>query len=400
MKFATIAEAFNHYKNHSAAELEKRAAEIGAIIDTDASADIDALNIELRGIKEARENIETRSQENGGALSFITGTSTAKKAFDAETVEATAEYRSAFLKSMLGRKLTEVEQRAFNLAAEKRAGFNQASNSAAVLPTATLNEIVKKARTMGGLLAECRAFAVPTKIAIPVGTPATKAAWHTEGAAVEADTASVATVSFEGYEILKVFSLSVKVATMSLAAFEAYLVEELTACVYECIGDALINGNGTNQGKGLNSITWNEGNSVTAASTGVTYANVVELVAMLKRGYAAGAKWAMSNATLYRDFYGMVDGNKRPIFIADAQGDTIGKLLGFEVVVDDNIADGEVYFGNYARYLGYNLANGVTIEASRESSFRSGLIDYRAIAVADCKPLVDEAFVKLVKASA
>ena len=108
----------------------------------------------------------------------------------------------------------------------------------------------------------------------------------------------------------------------------------------------------------------------------------------------------MNNATLYRDFYGMVDGNKRPIFIADAQGDTIGKLLGFEVVVDDNIADGEVYFGNYARYLGYNLANGVTIEASRESSFRSGLIDYRAIAVADCKPLVEEAFVKLVKASA
>ena len=400
MKFATIAEAFNHYKNYSAAELEKRAAEIGAIIDTDASADIDALNIELRGIKEARENIETRSQQNGGALSFITGTSNAKKAFDAETVEATAEYRSAFLKSMLGRKLTEVEQRAFNLAAEKRAGFNQASNSAAVLPTETLNEITKKARTMGGLLAECRAFAVPTKIAIPVGTPATKAAWHTEGAAVEADTASVATVSFDGYEILKVFSLSVKVSTMSLAAFEAYLVEELTACVMECIGDALINGNGTNQGKGLNSITWNEGNSVTAASTGVTYANVVELVAKLKRGYAAGAKWAMNNATLYRDFYGMVDGNKRPIFIADAQGDTIGKLLGFEVVVDDNIADGEVYFGNYARYLGYNLANGVTIEASRESSFRSGLIDYRAIAVADCKPLVDEAFVKLVKASA
>ena len=35
------------------------------------------------------------------------------------------------------------------------------------------------------------------------------------------------------------------------------------------------------------------------------------------------------------------------------------------------------------------------IETSRESSFKSGLIDYRALAVADCKPIVSEAFVKL-----
>ena len=35
------------------------------------------------------------------------------------------------------------------------------------------------------------------------------------------------------------------------------------------------------------------------------------------------------------------------------------------------------------------------LESSRESSFRSGLIDYRAMTVADTRVLVDEAFVKL-----
>ncbi|EIM5207124.1 hypothetical protein [Staphylococcus pseudintermedius] len=39
------------------------------------------------------------------------------------------------------------------------------------------------------------------------------------------------------------------------------------------------------------------------------------------------------------------------------------------------------------------------LESSRESSFRSGLIDYRAMAVADTRVLVDDAFVKLTSAS-
>ena len=93
-----------------------------------------------------------------------------------------------------------------------------------------------------------------------------------------------------------------------------------------------------------------------------------------------------------------MDGNKRPIFIADAQGDKIGKLLGFEVVIDDNIADGAAYFGNY-QYLGYNIPEGIAVEASRESSFKKGLIDYRALAIADTKPVVEEAFVKLYEAT-
>ena len=58
-----------------------------------------------------------------------------------------------------------------------------------------------------------------------------------------------------------------------------------------------------------------------------------------------------------------------------------------------------LYKGNF-NYMGYNLPQGIMIEASRQSSFKSGLIDYRAIAVADAKPLVEEAFVKLSMAAA
>lgn len=408
MKFKTVAEAFNFYRTKTVDEMIKRAAEIGAEIDSNPDADVEALNIELRGIKEARENVETRSEAKK-TLSFFEGMKKpVEKSFDAETVFDTPEYRSAFFKTMLNQKLSEVEKRAFAVGmevAEKRNdAYNTASNSAAVLPTATLNEIIKKARTIGGLLGECRAFNMPTKISIPIGTPATKAAWHTEAAAVESDNVSVAAVTFDGYEIMKIFSISEKARKMSISAFENYIIDELNACVMELLGYALINGSGSGEGTGLESgVTWVKTAGATkneveiAAATDLTYADVVSVVALLKRGYAAGAKWAMNNKTLYTYFYGMTDENGRPLFISDPKSETIGKILGFDVVIDDNIADGKAYLGNYAKYLGYNLPEGIVIESSRESSFKKGVVDYRAMAIADCKPLVADAFVRLHK---
>lgn len=405
MKFKTVAEAFNFYRVKSVQEMEQRAQEINKEIDTDVNADIEALNIELRGIKEAKENIELRSAGSGADLKVIAGMDTKpgeKKEFGADVFD-TKEYRSAFFKSMLGQELTEVEKSAYDKGleeSEKRAdAFNNTTSAAAVLPTATLNEVIKKARTMGGLIAEARNFNVPTKVSIPVGTPSNKANWHTEGANVESEKATVASVSFDGYEILKVFSISAKVRKMSIAAFEAYIVDELVNCTMETIEDALVNGTGSNQGAGLETITWGETNSKTyAKGTIPKFTDFAETIALLKRGYSKNAKWAMNNATLYNKVYSVTDDSKRPIFVHDAQGETVGKILGFDVVIDDNIADGSMYFGNY-QYLGYNIPEGIAVEASRESSFKKGLIDYRALAIADTKPIVEEAFVKLYEAA-
>ena len=408
MKFKTIAEAFNFYRTKTVEEMQTRAAQIATEIENNADADIDALNIELSGIKEARDNAESRSAAKR-TLSLLESMQTERRdAFTAENVFESAEYRNAFMKTMLNQKLSDAETRAFALGmqvAEKRNdAYNTASNSAAVLPTATLNEIIKKARTMGGLLGECRAFNIPTKISIPIGTPSDKAAWHTEAAAVESENVTVASVAFDGYEIMKVFSISEKVRKMSIAAFESYLVDELTACVMELLDYALINGSGSGQGTGLESgITWVKTAGATknevevAAATDLTYADIVSVVALLKRGYAAGAKWAMNNKTLYTYFYTLTDNTDRPLFISDPKSESIGKILGFDVVIDDNIADGKCYLGNYSKYLGYNLPEGIVIESSRESSFKKGVVDYRAMAIADCKPLVTEAFVRLHK---
>lgn len=397
MKFKTVAEAFNYWNQKTLQEIETRAAEIKGQIETDPAADVTSLNIEIAGLQQAKANVQDKE---GGAMQQrgfnpITGMSFETRASEAALtgdVYESAEYRSAFFKSLLGQELTQTEQAAFTRAQgeNRAASFNSTTNSAAIIPTQTLNEVVRKARTMGGLIGVCRSFNMPSKIAIPVGTPADKAAWHTEGTAVDGVQHIPTTVSFGAYEIIKIFSISVAARKMSISAFENYLTEELAACVMETIADSLVNGTGTSQGTGILNTAGTVSANYTAA--GATYKDIVAVIPKLKRGYAAGAKWAMNNATLYNQIYGLVDSNKRPVFIADPKNESIGKILGFEVVVDDNIPDGTMIFGNF-QYMGYNMVDGIAVEVSTQSSFKSGLIDYRAMAVADTKCIVPEAFV-------
>jgi HK97 family phage major capsid protein len=406
MKFKTIAEAFNHYMNSSIQDIEKRAAEIKQIVDTDPNADIASLNIELEGLKQAKANIEQRSQKPGQAFNPITGASfETRGSYDATEgdVFASVEYRNAFYKTMLGRELNSVEQAAWKraMAEQRDDAFATTGNVAAVIPTTTLNEVISKARTMGGVLPICRGFNIPAKVMIPVGTPSSKAVWNTEGTPVESEAPSVTYVSFGAYEIIKVFSISAAVRKMSIAAFESYLAEELASCVMQCLADGVINGGGYSDGEGtglLEGISWTSANSVAFSGDDdtLTFQDIIDGISLLKRGYTNGAKFAMNNKTLYNQVYGLLDGIGKPVFIQDLQGDKIGKILGFEVVVDDNIEDDLILFGNF-NYMGYNLPDGIAVEVSTQSSFKSGRIDYRAMAIADCKPIVTEAFVKIFK---
>ena len=306
----------------------------------------------------------------------------------------TAEYRSAFFKRLMGKDLTDGESRALAAAqAEKRAdAFNTLSNSAAVVPTTTLNEVVKQARGVNGLFNEIRLFSVPNNLSVPVGTPGDAAAWHTEGAPVERKSVTTAAVTFTGRELIKVLSMSAAVKRMETAAFERYLTDELKVSIADAIGAAIVSGTGNGQPTGiLAGIAWNTANTVETAD--LTADDLLKAIAMLPAGYAGGAKFAMSTATLFGSVYALKD-NDGHYYFADPGSGGVHRLFGFEIVLDDNIPAGTILFGNF-RYYGVNIPQGVAVEVSRESGFASGLIDYRALCIADGKPIVPGAFVKV-----
>ncbi len=327
-------------------------------------------------------------------------TASLEKNGGATDTHAAPEYRNAFYKSLLGRELTEGETRAMNAArAEKRAdAFNTLSNSAAVVPAQTLNEVISQARPIGGLYNEIRLFSIPASLSVPVGTPTDPASWHVEGGAVDRKNIATASVTFAAYELIKVLSMSAAVKRMEIAAFESYLTQELRNSISDAINAAIVNGTGNGQPTGLLSgITWNAANTVTAADA-ITGDDLLKAIALLNPAYIGGAKFAMSTATLFNSIYPLKDANGAYIF-TNAESGGQHRLFGFEIVLDDNITAGIIIFGNF-KYYGANIPQGVAVEVSRESGFTSGLIDYRALCIADAKPIIPAAFVKIAVGAA
>ncbi len=311
---------------------------------------------------------------------------------------AAPEYRSAFYKNLLGKDLTETESRAYDAAkAEKRAdSFNTLTGSAAVVPTQTLKEIVKQARNTNGLFNEVRLFSVPSNLSVPVGTPTDAASWHVEGAAVDRSHVTATAVTFSGLELIKVLSMSAAVKRMEIAAFESYITQELRSAIADAIGAAIVSGTGAGQPKGiLSGIDWTADNTVTV-NKALTTDNLLAAIAKLPAGYAGGAKFAMSTATLFGQLYTLKDNDGKYI-LTDTESGGVHRLFGFPIVLDDNIPAGTVIFGNF-KYYGVNIPESVAVEVSRESGFTSGLIDFRALCIADGKPIVPGAFVKIAAA--
>ena len=341
-------------------------------------------------------NVQARAGKENETMSNFNPIAAVLEKGNAATTDThnTVEYRSAFFKRLMGKDLTDGESRALAAAqAEKRAdAFNTLSNSAAVIPTTTLNEVVKQARGVNGLFNEVRLFSVPNNLSVPVGTPGDAAAWHTEGENVERKNITTAAVTFTGRELIKVLSMSAAVKRMETAAFERYLTDELKNSIADAIGAAIVSGTGNGQPTGiLSGIAWNTANTV--ETTDLTADDLLNAIAMMPAGYAGGAKFAMSTATLFGSVYGLKDNDGRYYF-ADPGSGGVHRLFGFEIVIDDNIPAGTILFGNF-RYYGVNIPQGVAVEVSRESGFASGLIDYRALCIADGKPIVPGAFVKV-----
>jgi hypothetical protein len=62
--------------------------------------------------------------------------------------------------------------------------------------------------------------------------------------------------------------------------------------------------------------------------------------------------------------------------------------------MDDNFAAGVIYLGNAKTIYG-NLGEYINVRADASAGFTSASIVYRGLAIFDCTPAVDDAFVKI-----
>lgn len=302
-----------------------------------------------------------------------------------EDVRGTEEYRSAFLKALQNKPLTDKEKRTYEMATTDVAG---------VIPTMTQERIFNKLKQYAPLMSEITLLQVPGNVTFAIEGTNNAAAKHAENDLISPAADTMLSVTLAGYEIVKVLRISKTVQAMAINAFESWLVDILGENIAAKIGEYIIYGSGNSEPKGIDyAATWtDETNAV--IPTGAKYptaAELVELVSYLKGGYHRNAKWLMNSTDFWGGIVAAQDNNKFKILTDDYQ-----RLLGYPILLDDNVASGDIFFGDFKKVVG-NLSQNITVDRSTESGFLYNSIDYRGTAIFDCDIAVGEAFVKCAK---
>lgn len=377
-------------------EINDRKAELRDMLQGSGEVDLDAIEKELRNLDTEYKNLEKRAATiegiNIGTIPAveIPNPVTARAA---DTFDQDKEYRSAWLKTLQGKALTENEQRAYNTAA---------GSALPAIPESTANEIIKKMYEVAPILQRCKIFHVPGNFKFAVEGANNDAAIHQENKAITVAADSLGSVSLTGYEIVKLVKASRATVNMTIAAFESYIVEIIAEAIARKIENFIFVGTGSNQpggvaqgGKGTNG-AYTAGTDMVETSA-VTEANIIAVYGMLASGYERNAVWAMSKATFFADFYALMNKSKNNL-IEFANGRYY--IMGCEVYFTGSLAAGVSYLGDFSYIVG-NYSQDIAVVKSEHSGLATNSVDYLGSCVFDSKAIAGlGAFVKLVKKAA
>lgn len=280
-----------------------------------------------------------------------------------------AEYRSAYLRNLQGKELN-VEERA-------------AINGSVVIPTMTMNKIVGKLEN-NPLLAAVDVTYIAGNISYPVEGTVNDAAWVAMGTAATDSVDTITSVALGAYKLIKTVEITADTASMSIDAFEAWLVDRLYKKLEKAIDAGILVGTGTNQATGIlkaGEIT----QTGTYTKAAMTYKDLCKIIAALPTQYLAEATFVMPRALFYGEVMGMTDTTNNRVVVADAQSPAKFNVLGYNVIVDDNCTADTVIFGDLKECYKFNFAKTPEVTSDASVAFRTGSTVYRAMALADGK---------------
>jgi HK97 family phage major capsid protein len=288
------------------------------------------------------------------------------------------EYRSAWAKVLQGKKLDEVEERAY-----------ATTDDANAVPTAVADKFFEKIKKLAPMLSEITLMQVAGNLKFTAEGTRNAATVHTENATTAPAADTIVSVQLGGNEFMKVIRISQSAMTMSISAFENWLVDMLAGDIARAIDNFIIN----DASNGIVAMASTATTNKITATTAYTYKDICNLVALLPAGYDAESKFLVSKKVLYNDIKGILDTSKRPIF------DPVERtLFGYPVVVDDYVPSDshEVFLGRWTDVVG-NLSQPVNVARSDQSGFLNNSIDFRGTAIFDSKLAKTDAVVQLVQ---
>lgn len=277
-----------------------------------------------------------------------------------------AEYRSAWVKDLMGKELNT----------EERAALTSAN---AVIPTGIAEEVYSIVEA-SPLVDAVDVSHITGYVTFPVETAASDAAWVAMGTAATDGTDTLTPITLNAYKLIKTVEITADISAMSVAAFEKWIVARLADKILKAVNNAILNGTGASQPSGIFKVK----NSATGTFTkaGMTYKDLMKVLATLPTGYAANGTLVMNRALFYGDVLGMTDSNGQKVCVADAQSPAKFNVLGYPVIIDDNCPADKLLFGDLKAYK-FNFASDTEVKPDASVGFRSGSVVWRAMTLAD-----------------
>ncbi|MDR0957917.1 MAG: phage major capsid protein [Clostridiales bacterium] len=356
-------------------EIEARMAEIGDELQKRgidiSEEEIGAFEKEIENLKEERAAQIRAHEKRGNMLKTIAEglEGSPIKSFRSKNTEnesedkfSTLEYRKAF---------KEFVTRGVPLPTEYRANeVTMTTDVSAIIPTTILNRIIEKLETVGNILALVTRTNYKGGVQIPVSTAKPVATWVAEGTNADTQKKVLGSISFSYHKLSCLVSITLETETMTLSAFESTLQQNVQEAMIRAIEEAIINGTGTGQPKGILAETPPTGQAVTGTPS---YATLIAAESALPSAYDNSAVWCMNKKT-FLSFIGAVDSAGQPIARVNAgiDGKPERNLLGRKVILSDrlsgNAGSGETYafLFNFKDYV-LNTNFSIRIENFRDN---------------------------------
>ena len=338
-------------------ELETRAAELTVEESNKLVDEAEQLNEQRKALVEAAE------KRNAALANIAAGEGKTVRTFAAPNGAAAGEDDDKYASMAYRKAFMQYVTRGTAIPAEYRGDANTKTTDVGnVIPTTVVDQIISKLENVSGILAHFTKTAYKGGVAIPKNTVKPVATWVAEGAGSDKQKLAAGSVTFAYHKLRCAVSVSLEVDTMSIAAFEAYLVRVIVEAMTKKLEESIIKGSGSGEPLGIINTVADDGDTIANVNVAaLSYNTLIDAEAELPEEYEGNAKWCMSKKT-FMGFIGLVDENGQPIARVNhgLDGKVERYLLGREVVCTQHLpsfatADTNAKFGFLFDFTNYDL---------------------------------------------
>lgn len=246
----------------------------------------------------------------------------------------------------------------------ERAGELTPANNGAIIPTTIVNRIIKKIYDISPILAKSSKYNVKGKLDIPFypadGSTTITVDYQEEFEEIASSTGNFSSINLNGFLAGALSKVSRSLINNAQFDIVGFVVDEMAYQISRWVEGELLNGT-EDKVEGLSGLT---NTMESAEATGFSGDDLIDVQALVKDAYQRDAIWIMSTATRTA-LRKLKDDIGQYLLIADLTSEFGYKLLGKNVYVSDNMADGEIYYGDMSG-LATKFSEDINIEVLRE----------------------------------